>query len=104
MGLNNRYLPSHPASQQCLYALDFANILPLGVTLASGALTVEYNTVPPLPQTDFTVGPVTATGRRLYASLAGGLSGKDYRLTWIGDDSLGNQWPRACLLLCAATS
>ena len=50
------------------------------------------------------IGPVTASGRRLYAQLEGGVSANDYRLTWSGQDSLGNLWIRTCLLLCAATS
>jgi hypothetical protein len=106
MALNNRYEPSHPQGQGCQYAMDFANILPLGVTLQTGLLSLLYNTVPPTPATptDFVVGPVQVNGRRLYASLSGGVSGNDYRLQWAGVDSLGNNWIRTALLLCAATS
>ena len=104
MALNDRYLPSHAPGQSCLYGLDFSNILPPGVTVQSGQLTIQTNVVPPAPSSDFTIGPVEANGRRLYANLAGGVSATDYRLTWTATDSLGNIWPRACLLLCAATS
>jgi len=105
MALNNRYEPSHPQGQTCTYALDFSNLIPLGVTLQSGLLTVLENSVPPVAAPgDFLVGPVTLAGRRLYASLSGGVTAKDYRLQWAGVDSLGNNWVRTCLLLCAATS
>jgi hypothetical protein len=105
MALNNRYLPSHPQGQSCQYALDFSAILPPGVGLASGLLTLTSNTVPPAPVPgDFVQGPVQINGRRLYASLSGGVTAKDYRLTWAGVDSLGNNWVRTCLLLCAQTS
>ena len=104
MALNNRYLPSHPAGQSCQYAIDLSAILPPGVTVQSGTLVIQLNTVPPAPSSDFTIGAVSPNGRRLYANLAGGASATDYRLTWTATDSLGNIWPRACLLLCAATS
>jgi hypothetical protein len=105
MGINNRYMPSHPQGQSCQYALDFSNILPFGVGLAGGALQIATNTVPPVnAPADFVVGPVSVSGRRLYANLAGGIEGKDYLLLWVAQDSLGNTWPRTCLLLCDATS
>jgi len=105
MSLNNRYLPSHPQGQSCLYCLDFSNILPAGVGITTGNLVIELNTVPPASAgSDFIVGPVSVVGRRLYAQLTEGVSGRDYRLNWLALDSLGNAWPRTCLLLCAATS
>ena len=105
MSLNNRYMPSHAVGDSCLYALDFSNILPLGVGFeGSVGFEVEYNTVPPTGQSDFTVGPPYFVGRRIYAQLSGGASAKDYRLTFTGGDSLGNTWSRSALLLCSATS
>jgi len=87
-----------------LYGLDFSNILPLGVTVENASVLIEYNTVPPAPQTDMTAGPVTLDGRRIYSQLSGGTSAKDYRITFTTQDSLGNTWIRTALLLCAATS
>jgi len=104
MALDNRFLPSHPAGQSCLYGLDFSALLPFGVGIASGSLTAEQNLSPPTPTSDLQIGPVTMVGRRLYALVAGGVAGRDYRLTWTATDSLGNVWPRTALLLCAATS
>jgi hypothetical protein len=104
MSLNNRYLPSHPQGQSCLYALDFANILPPGVGLTNASLEIQLNTVPPTPTTDFTQDPITVDARRLYCRLTGGVSARDYRLNWSGEDTLGNIWARSCLLLCSATS
>ena len=104
MSINNRYEQPHPAQQVCEYGLDFSTILPPGITIASGRLAQFTNQVPPQPTSDFTVSPVTATGRRLYAQLAGGVAGTDYQLTWIATDSENNVWPRTVLLLCASTS
>ena len=104
MALNNRYEPSHPQGQVATYGLDYANIIPLGITLESATLTIETNTVPPVASSDFTLGSVTTDGRRVYCQLSGGVSSKDYRLTWQATDSLSNVWPRSCLLLVAATS
>ena len=104
MALNNRYEPSHPAGQVLQYGLDFANLLPDGVTLSSATLGQFLNSVPPTSTNDFVLGPVTVTGRRAYAQLSGGVAGNDYRLTWTAYDSLGNVIPRTVLLLCAATS
>src|SRR5215472_4922438 len=102
MSLNNRYTPSHPQGDNQMYALDFSNLLPPGVGIATGSLAIEYNTVPPTPQSDWTLGPPSVVGRRVYCQCEGGLAAKDYRLTWTVVDSLANQWSRACLLLCAA--
>lgn len=104
MAINNRYNPPHPAGQVLEYGLDFAAILPPGVTIADGRLAQFTNTVPPQPVTDFTTSPVVLAGRRLYAQLGGGTAGTDYRLTWIATDSLGNIIYRTVLLLCASTS
>jgi hypothetical protein len=107
MALNNRYLPSHPAGSNALYGLDLSAILPFGVGLAQPArLDILYNTVPPTaaPPTDFNQGALTLDGRRVYCQLQGGVAAKDYRLSWVVQDTLGNTWIRDCLLLCAATS
>ena len=106
MALNNRYEPSHPAGQNILYGLDFANILPDGVTISplGAVISVQYNTVPPTNTTDLNATIDSITGRRMYVRCQGGVAGNDYRLNYQILDSLGNQWVRTCLLLCAATS
>ena len=106
MSINNRFDPSHPVGEQIVYGLDFSPILPAGVTIASGAINVLYNTVPPTPTFDLSVTPLTPTPntRAMYAQVSGGTSGRDYRINWSAIDSLGNTWVRSTLLLCVATS
>ena len=104
MSINNRYEQPHPAGAVIEYGLDFSTILPPGVTISDGRLAQFTNAVPPQPTSDFTASPVTTAGRRLYAQLAGGNAGQDYRIQWQATDSLGNIWLRTVLLLCAATS
>ena len=106
MSLNNRYEPSHPAGQNILYGLDFANILPDGVTIATpgSSVSVQLNTVPPTNTTDLNPSVDSITGRRIYVRLQGGTAGTDYRVNFQALDSLGNSWLRTVLLLCAATS
>jgi len=104
MSVNNRYQPSHPQGASALYALDYANILPPGVGITSGGIAVTLNTVPPTPTSELEVTPAGVTGRRVFAQISGGVAGHDYRIVWVANDSLGNIWPRTCLLLCAATS
>lgn len=104
MSINNRYQQPHPAGAVIEYGLDFSTILPPGVTISDGRLAQQTNQVPPQPTNDFTIGPVQAIGRRLYAQLAGGAAGTDYQLIWTATDSQGGIWPRTVLLLCASTS
>lgn len=106
MSINNRFEPSHPAGESIQYGLDFSPILPPGVTITTGAINVQYNTVPPTPTFDLSVTPLTPNPntRRMYATVTGGTMGRDYRIAWTAQDSLGNTWIRTTLLLCAATS
>jgi hypothetical protein len=104
MGINNRYLPSHPQGASAIYALDYSAILPPGVGIQSGGIAVALNTVPPTPTTELTVAPAGVEGRRVLAQISGGVSGHDYRIEWVANDTVGGIWPRTCLLLCAATS
>lgn len=104
MPVSRRYTPEHPPGESCLFGLDFSPLIPPGIGIASGVLKVETNVVPPAPSSDFTVGPVQVRDRTLYATLTGGTSGVDYRLTWTATDTAGNIWPRTALLLCAPTS
>lgn len=106
MTINNRFEPPHPVGESINYGLDFSPILPPGVTIESGSITVQYNTVPPTPTFDLTVVPLSPipNTRRMYATVSGGTAGRDYRLQWTANDSLANVWVRTTLLLCASTS
>ena len=104
MAISDRYDPPHPPGESSTYALDYSAILPPGVGLTSGSLTIVINTNPVEPQTAWTQGAVTAIGRRLYCALSGGTEGTDYQFRWSGVDSLGNTWPRTCYVLCAQAS
>jgi hypothetical protein len=104
MPLSRRYTPEFPPGEKSNVAYDFSPIVPPGVGLASGTLAIWTNTVPPVLSTDFTIGPVSVRGRALYASITGGVEGKDYQLRWQATDTDGNVWPRTGLLLCGQTS
>jgi hypothetical protein len=104
MSLGNRYQPPHPPGESCQFALDFSNIIPLGVGIEAGELVIMTNTNPPQAQSDWTQGPVEIIGRRVYAECSGGVNGTDYQLQWTATDTQGNVWPRTCLVLCAQAS
>jgi hypothetical protein len=105
MPLSRRYTPEHPPGESCSFGFDFAPIVPPGVGLSAGALTIWNNISPPTQNTtDWTIGAVSVSGRALYASLTGGVEGKDYQLRWVATDTDGNIWPRVGLVLCAQTS
>lgn len=105
MPLSRRYTPEHPPGEQCNYGFDFSPIVPPGVGLASGTLTVWKNVVPPINDSaNWTIGTVSVRGRALYASLTGGTDGTDYQIRWVATDTAGNIWPRTALQLCAQTS
>jgi hypothetical protein len=104
MPLSRRYSPEWAPGEASNIGLDYSFLIPPGVGITSGALSIWTNRVEATPSTDFTVGPVGVRGRTIYASLAGGVEGTDYQLRWIAHDTRGNTWPRTCLLLCAQTS
>ena len=105
MPLSRRYTPEHPPGESCKFGYDFSPIVPPGVGLASGSITIWNNLNPPTPNTtDWTIGAVGVRGRALYAALSGGVEGKDYQLRWVAVDTEGNTWPRTGLVLCAQTS
>ena len=105
MGLSRRYEPEHPAGETCSFGRDFAPLLPPGVGVVSGSLAIMTNVaLPQAADSDWTVGPVTVEGRAVYATLAGGVSGRDYQLLWTATDTAGNIWPRTALVLVAPTS
>jgi hypothetical protein len=104
MALSRRYQPEHPPEEICSYGMDYSYVIPPGVGIVSGTLSIWTNTVPPVESTDWLIGTVTVIGRTLYAPLTGGVEGTDYQLRWVATDTEGNQWPRTALQLCAQTS
>jgi hypothetical protein len=104
MPLSRRYSPEHPPGESCLFGLDFSFIIPKGVGITIGSLSIWTNTVAPVESTDFAIGPVEVRGRTVYANLSGGVEGTDYQLRWVATDTEGNVWPRTALVLCAQTS
>ena len=105
MPLSRRYTPEHPAGETCPFGFDFSPIIPVGVGISAGALSIFTNTQPPVAaDADWTKGNVTWLDRTLYATLGGGKDGIDYRLDWTATDTDGNIWVRSGLILCAATS
>lgn len=100
-----RYQPPHPPGEVCQFGFDLSAIIPPGQGIISGSLAIFTNAAVPAPvPDDFTIGPVTIRGRRVYALLQGGVAGTDYQLRWSVEDTLGNTWLRTALLLCAGTS
>lgn len=104
MPLSRRYTPEHAPGDACIYGLDFSYIIPPGVGIASGALSIWTNTVAPVESADFVIGPVSWRGRTLYANVSGGVDGTDYQVRWRVTDTSGNIWNRTALVLCAETS
>lgn len=104
MAISRRYTPEHPSGEQCNFGLDYSAVIPPGVGIASGTLSIWTNTVAPVPSSDWTIGAVAVRGRCLYAPLAGGVAGTDYQLRWVATDTDGNVWPRTVLVLCTDTS
>jgi hypothetical protein len=105
MPLSRRYSPEWAPGETGAIGIDMANIIPPGVGISSGSLSVATNTVPPQASTDFTgTGTIQIIGRAVYATLSGGVSGRDYQFVWTVTDSNGTVYPRTALLLCAPTS
>jgi hypothetical protein len=105
MPISRRYSPEHPPGESCNFGLDYSFIVPPGVGISSGSLSIFTNTVPPVAaDTDWVKGVVTVRGRAIYANLSGGIEGKDYQLRWTAVDTEGNSFPRTTLVLCAQTS
>lgn len=105
MPLSRRYTPEKPPGEICVFGMDFAATIPVGVGIESGTLVILHNTVPATDASgEWSIGPVTVRGRVLYASLGGGVNGTDYQLLWTAQDTQGNVWPRVGLCLVAQTS
>jgi hypothetical protein len=104
MPLSRRYTPEFCPGESSVIGLDLSTVIPPGVGISTGTLAIFTNVATPVASTDFTIGEVTIRGRTLYASISGGVDGKDYQLRWKATDTEGNVWPRTALLLCAQTS
>lgn len=105
MSLSRRYTPEHPPDEVCMFGMDYAAIIPPGVGITDGELSIWTNTVEPADASaDWSIGEVEVHGRTIYASLGGGILGTDYQLRWVAHDTEGNSWPRTGLVLCALTS
>lgn len=105
MPLSRRYSPEVAPHESCVFGLDFSTVIPPGVGIVSGSLTIQTNTQPPVAaDADWTKGTVSVQDRTLYATLSPSKSGTDYILTWTAIDTSGNTWPRSALALVAPTS
>lgn len=105
MALSRRYTPEHPPGESSTYGLDYSFIIPPGVGITAASVAIFTNVASPQDASaDWTIGPVGVMGRVIYATLAGGVEGKDYQIRWQATDTLGGIWPRTCLQLCAQTS
>jgi hypothetical protein len=105
MPLSRRYTPEFPPGESSVIGYDFSFVIPPGVGIERGVLTILTNSATPQPaDADFTIGPIQVRGRAIYCTLTGGVLGADYQLHWTAFDTLGNEWPRTGLLLCAYTS
>ena len=105
MPISRRYSPEHSPGDTASFGLDLSAIIPVGVGIKSGTLSIQTNTANPAnADADWTIGPVGVRGRAIYANLSGGVSGTDYQLQWTAYDTAGNTWRRTALVLCAETS
>lgn len=103
MAITRRYA-SWPPGEQAWVGMDFSDVLPPGVSLATATLTILTNTSPANPVTDFTQGPVELDGRQAWSQISGGSAGTDYQFRWTVGDNHAQTWQRTALLLCAETS
>lgn len=103
--LAQRYEPSHPPGEVCLFGMDFSFLLSMGAGIASASLGIFNNTfLGKDVSADWVIDPVTIAGRQVWTRLQGGVEGNDYRLMWTVKDTDGNAWPRSALVLCSETS
>ena len=104
MPLSRRYSPEWAPGEASSIGMDMSAIIPPGTGITSVSLAVATNAFPPVASTDFTVTAPSSIGRAAYAMMSGGVSGRDYQLTWTVNDTDGSTWGRTALLLCAPTS
>ena len=99
-----RYVPSWAPNEADAVGLNMAQVIPNGVGVSTVSLTIWTNTATPTLTTDFVIGIPSIEGRVVYATLSGGVVGRDYQLRWVVTDTLSNVWPRTALLLCSTPS
>lgn len=104
MAITRRYQPNWPPAESSIIGMDFAPMLPPGIAITEVTLDIVLNQSPTIPTTDFTQGVISIDGRRTWCLLAGGNAGVDYQCRWHVTDSIGQNWIRTALLLCAETS
>ena len=104
MPLSRRYSPEWAPGDTEVIGLDMSALIPCGVGISAVALAVQANTQPPAASADFTVTAPQIAGRVVYATMSGGVAGRDYQLAWNVTDTDGNVFTRTALLLCAPTS
>jgi hypothetical protein len=108
MPLSRRYHPEMWPGEQSVFGMDFSTVIPPGVGVQSVTLIIQTNTNPPVATdaTDFIIGTVNWSDRTVYATIKslGPTSGKDYILIWTVNDTDGNLWIRAGLILVTYTS
>jgi hypothetical protein len=99
-GMSRRYSPPWPPGDEGVVGIALDFVLPaIGGLPISAELTID-------PLGDFLIltNPLTIAGRSVYATISGGVSGRDYQLRWTVTDGDGNIYQRTGLLLCAPTS
>ena len=99
-----RYVPSWAPNEADAVGLNMAQVIPNGVGVSTASLTIWTNTATPTLTADFVIGIPSIEGRVVYATLSGGVVGRDYQLRWVVTDTLSNVWPRTALLLCSTPS
>jgi hypothetical protein len=105
MPLSRRYTPEHPPGEECLFGIDYSFLVPPGVGLVSGSVSLWTNTPGDVqPSEDWVIGDIHIEGRTMFAKLTGGIEGTDYQVRWTATDTHGNVWPRTFLVLCSQTS
>jgi hypothetical protein len=103
-GMSRRYAPPWPPGEVGSLGVNMDMVIPQGSSILTASLTIFTNSAVPASSTDFAIGAVTIEGRSAYATLSGGVVGRDYQLRWLITDTLGNDWQRTALLLCSLTS
>ena len=103
MPLSRRYSPELAPGETSVMGMSFEAVIPPGVGIASGTLTISPNTA---GGTGVSAGAVSIHDRTLYATVTAQQSadGADWKLLWTATDTDGNVWPRTGLVLCADTS
>jgi hypothetical protein len=100
-----RRYQTHPKEETAVFMFDYSALVGRGVSLSNPSLSIFTNTVPPVAADgDWVKGTVSILGRAVYATLSGGIEGKDYQLRWSATDTEGNSWPRTTLVLVSPTS